>query len=330
MAMEERQRQIKEGAGLEESRLNTEFIDMMKKWGPHLITVVAILAGLWAARDWWNRKVETRADDAFASFEKALPKDNSPVNPAVFEQIAVDHATGTAVPLEARSVAAAIHMEAARTGIPIGEKLTDGKLPEGKNFLTAEEKKAELTKAEGLFQTILSSADSSIGQTNIAIGALTGLAAIAEDRAEFDKAKGFYQQAATKAADKKLEQLEKLIKNRLDTLDKLKNPPRLYASTELPGGGEKPVVAPMGGIIGKTASGETIQLGGPSGTSGTVQIPGGSTLVPAGPPTITTSGGSRPATPDEIKKNAPPTATPAPAPTPAPEKPAETPKPAAP
>lgn len=303
MAMEERQRQIKEGAGLEESRLNTEFIEMMKKWGPHLITVVAILAGLWAARDWWNRKVEARADDAFSSLEKAIPRDNTPLNPSVFERIAEDHPTGTAVPLEARSLAAGVHLEAARTGVPIGEKLgTDNKLPEGKNFLTAEEKKAELTKAEALYTAIVAGADSSMGQTNIAIGALTGLAAIAEDRGEFDKAKDFYQKASAKAAEKKLDQLQAIIKKRIDTLDTLKNPPRLYASSELPGGGEKPIVAPMGGVIGKTDSGETIQLGGPNdGKPGIVEIPGGGKLVPVGPPQITTSSGTRPATPEEAK-----------------------------
>ncbi len=330
MAMEERQRQIKEGAGLEESRLNTEFIEMMKKWGPHLITVVAILAGLWAARDWWNRRVESRADDAFASLEKAIPRDGTPLNPTVFERIAEDHPSGTAVPLEARSLAAGVHLEAARTGVPIGEKLNaDNKLPEGKNFLTAEEKKAELAKAETLYTAVVAGADTSLGQTNIAIGALTGLAAIAEDRGEFDKAKDFYQKASAKAADKKLDQLQAIIKKRMDTLETLKNPPRLYASSELPGGGEKPIVAPFGSIMGRTESGETIQLGGPGadGKPGIVEIPGGGKLVPVSPPVITTSEGTRPATPEEAKKAEKPADPPKPA---DPAKPADPVKPAAP
>jgi hypothetical protein len=305
MAMEERQRQIKEGAGLEESRLNTEFIEMMKKWGPHLITVVAILMGLYAARDWWNRRVESQADEAFASLERAMPTDNSPANPSVFERLADEHSSSTAVPLEARSIAASIHMEAARTGVPIGEKLDqDNKLPAGKNFLTADEKKQELAKAEALYNTISEKANESLGQTQIAIGALTGLASIAEDRGEFDKAKGFYQRASDKAAARKLDQLKDLIKRRMETLDTLKNPPRLYAMSELPAA-EKPITAPLGGITAKTADGKTIQLGGPDG--GAVQIPGGGSLVPVAPPQVTDSAGTRPATPEDNKPPAPPT-----------------------
>lgn len=311
MAMEERQKAIKEGAGLEESRLNTEFIEMMKKWGPHLITVVAILAGLWAARDWWNRRAEARADTAFASLEQAIPRDGAPANPAVLERIAEEHPTGTAVPLEARSMAASIHLEAARTGIPIGEKLNaDNTIPAGKSFLTAEEKRGELAKAETLFNAVVAGANSSLGQTQIAIGALTGLASIAEDRAEFDKARAFYQQASEKAAGKKLDQLKDIIKNRLDSLDQLKNPPRLYARSELPGGGATPIVAPIGGVTARTSTGEIIKLG--DSKPGTVEIPGGGTLVPVSPPVITDSSGTRPATPEEVKKAQKPAETPAP------------------
>ena len=39
--MEERQTQIREGAGLEESKLNVEFIDWLQRWSTPILLLVA-------------------------------------------------------------------------------------------------------------------------------------------------------------------------------------------------------------------------------------------------------------------------------------------------
>src|SRR3954465_10647401 len=87
MAMEERQRQIREGAGLEESRLNTEFIEMMKKWGPHLMMGLAILAGLYVLYTKYEEYTARKADTAWADLDAA----EVAASPDVLVQLAADH-----------------------------------------------------------------------------------------------------------------------------------------------------------------------------------------------------------------------------------------------
>jgi predicted negative regulator of RcsB-dependent stress response len=321
MAMEERQTQIKERAGLDESRLNTDFIESMKKWGPHLVMGLAIIAGCYAGYNWWTKKAQERADAAYADLDSAMVAGD----PKQLERVAGDHGSSTAVPIEAHVRAGEIHLEAARTGVPIGEKLDpkDNKLPEGKAFLTGDEVKAERAKAEDQFKAALAKANDSLGQVQYAIGALTGLASIAEDRGEMDKAKDYYNQAIAKATEKKLDPLVQVLKKRIESLDSLKNAPQLLAAADLPGGNVKPVTTTTG-ITATTTTGETINLGAPAaapgqpGQPGVIQIPGGGSLVPIPPPTgAPQSKPPAPPTPPAPSTPAPSTPTPA-APTPAP------------
>ncbi len=41
--MDERQEQVQVGAGLQESRLNTDLINWLNKWGSHILSVVALI-----------------------------------------------------------------------------------------------------------------------------------------------------------------------------------------------------------------------------------------------------------------------------------------------
>ena len=304
MAMEERQTKIREGAGLQESRLNTEFIDMMRKWGPHLVTGLAVIAGLYFAYNKWEAWRSDQKDGAFVQLNEAAKSGS----PSGLEAVGRDHA-GSAVALEATSYAADLHMGAARTGIPVGEKLADidtSKLADStKQFLTDDEKKKELGAAEGLYQSVVASANSTTGQQLLAIGSLNGLASIAEDRGELNKAKEFYQQAAAKAASLKLAPLETLIKKRLEALDSLKDAPKLFAAADLPGANDaKPLITPMGGFTATTSTGEKIQLGASPGGPPSVTIPGGPSLspMPSGPAPAPSVPPAPPASPGDPSK----------------------------
>ena len=336
MAMEERQTKIREGAGLTEGRLNTEFIEMMKKWGPHLVTALAVLVLAYFGYHKWEEFTAKKNDSAFVELSAAATS----ASPTNLESVARDY-SGTTVALEANLYAADLHMNAARTGVPIGAKFNaqaplgqpqvdTNKLADEKPFLTADEQKKELAEAERLYQNVVTQSNQTEGQSLLAIGALSGLASISEDRAELDKAKSFYQQAIAKANAHKMEKLEAMIKKRMDSVDSLKDAPKLYAMADLPGA-VAPVSAPMGGMTAKTADGQTITIG-----------PGGQVFpgpaMPATPvgttPITLPNGGSLNLTPVAPPANAPavnPTPTPTPAPTPAPAPaPASDPKPATP
>lgn len=323
MAMEERQTKIREGAGLEEGRLNTEFIDLMKKWGPHLVTGLAVLVLGYFGYHKWEEYSAKKNDSAFVELSAAATS----ASPANLESVARDY-TGTTVALEANLYAADLHMSAARTGVPIGAKFNaqaplgqpqvdTNKLADDKAFLTADEQKKELAEAERLYQNVVTQANETEGQSLLAIGALSGLASIAEDRAELDKAKSFYQQAIAKAGMHKFEKLEAMIKKRMESVDGLKEAPKLYAMADLPGAVANPVTAPMGGMTAKTADGQTITIG-PGGQI----VPGPATPTGTTPITLP-DGGSLNLTPVAPPANAPAVnPTPTPTPTPEPAKPA--------
>lgn len=299
MAMEDRQRQIKEGAGLEESRLNKEFIEMLSKWGPYFFIGVAILAGGYALYQKYERDQATARDTAYVSLNAA----SIAQNPDTLAEIARE-SSGTAIPLISAMAAADIHLSAARTGIPIGEKLgQDGKLPEGKAFLTDEQRAQELAKAEELYKLVVGKGNGSAGQESFVISSLTGLASISEDRGKVDEATNYYNQAIAKAEALKFTHLAGTLKERLASLPKLNAAPKLLTNAELPGAGPvNPTIVPLNNFTATTTDGSTLSVPPP-----TLTAPGNTTITPPQPISITPA----PA----------PTPTPAPAPAPAPTEP---------
>lgn len=260
--MEERQKQITEGAGLDEARLNTEFIDFLKKFGPYLMMAVALAAGIYAYINFRARTIDEGTDHAFAELNSALEARN----PTNLVKVADEYESRGAVALLARLSAADAHLSASRTGVPAGVTLgQDGKLPEGVNLLTAEERTAELTKAYDLYTSVSKSANRTAGQSILAIGALNGLASVSESRGELDKAKAYYQQVIDKAKTAKFDGLATAATERLKNLDALAAAPKLLASADLPGGNVPKSTLPMTNVQGVTSGGQAITIN-PDGT----------------------------------------------------------------
>src|SRR5690606_15713326 len=68
--MDDRQRQIKEGAGLEESRINKDFLDWLLKWGPVLVLVAAgIILAMRGVQFLEDRRV-ARVNEGFSELER--------------------------------------------------------------------------------------------------------------------------------------------------------------------------------------------------------------------------------------------------------------------
>lgn len=301
MAMEQRQRQIIEGAGLDESRLNQDLILALQKWGPYILVGLAVVMGGYVLYNRWEERVESTRDNAFQALEEAAIAGR----PESLLEVAKDHADQGAVPVLASLDAADAWLSASRSGIPAGVRLdNEGKLPEGKAYLTDDEKKAALAKAESAYQDALSRCNNAFGQVPLACGALFGLASVAEDRAELDKARGFYDQAQKKAEAAGLDAVAAVAKKRIETLDKVKAPARLIAQADMPAAAAPPQVIPMGGATGTTDTGQKIDLGnilqpGGPGTPGQpIQItPGGMTPIQVTPTPSPAPAGTPPTPP---------------------------------
>ena len=116
--MDERQQQIRAGAGLEESRLNTEFIDFIQKWGGPFLIICALLMGAWAGWNWLERKKSQRLDEAFGQYEAQLAGGNP--SPEALRAVAEEFSGIASVSLLARLNAADIYLAAIRSGVRTG------------------------------------------------------------------------------------------------------------------------------------------------------------------------------------------------------------------
>ncbi|RKZ11529.1 hypothetical protein DRQ53_15905, partial [bacterium] len=126
--MDQRHEQIREGAGLEESRINTEFVDLIKKWStPVLFVAAAIAFGYLMLQKLEERRV-TRVDQAFVEMEQARSSINP--SPDSLLRLADDYSDIRAVAPMARLAAADIYLESVVLAIEPGAPVTYAGVPE--------------------------------------------------------------------------------------------------------------------------------------------------------------------------------------------------------
>lgn len=295
--MEDRQRQIREGAGLEESRLNTEFIEFLKKFSTPLLMVIALVALGYFAWNKYKAREEKALDTAWLEFDAAAESRN----PTSLVRVSDEQRRG-AVPHLARINAADLHMYSFRTGVPAGvTPEQNGTLPADAKMLTAEERAEELKKATELYQAVLTDTENSTKDVQVALLALHGLAACAESRGDLEAAKGFYQRIIDKATAANMKPWADRAEKFKSTVDDLKDAPKLLADAELPAAVKaiQPFSTGLQNLTGTTAGGQTFTVG----PDGQIQVTPAATETPAGEtPAVT---------PVET-----PAATPAPAPAP--------------
>ncbi|TVQ76224.1 MAG: hypothetical protein EA380_09085 [Phycisphaeraceae bacterium] len=70
--MDDRQREVQVGAGLHESRLNTELIDFLQVWGPRVLYVVLAVVLAYIGLQYLDRHREQQMDRAYAELQSAL------------------------------------------------------------------------------------------------------------------------------------------------------------------------------------------------------------------------------------------------------------------
>lgn len=189
--MDDRTREIREGAGLVESRLNTAFIDWLRKWSTPILIVAAV--ALLGYMGWQKLQAAriTRVNTAFS--ELAAASEGSNPSPDSLRRVADEFDGVRAVGHLARLSAADIYLEAVRRGIKVGRATTSEPLPE--DLLTPEERDMYLREAEGLYEVVLAKAGGDADMAIHAAGAAFGLAAIEECRGATDAARSRYEAA---------------------------------------------------------------------------------------------------------------------------------------
>ena len=161
--MDERQQQIKEGAGLDESRLNQDFIDLLRKWSTPVLLVGAIIAFSYFGYQRWQQYRISGVDIAFSVYE-GVRTSGSPL-PSQFTTVSAEYGAVRALGLMADLDAADACMLAVRRGVMPGLIVLgdgtivypDGLVPEEdvKTLIDEADRASFLSQAESLYRSVI-------------------------------------------------------------------------------------------------------------------------------------------------------------------------------
>ena len=299
--MDDRQRQIREGAGLAESRLNEEFIEFLQKWSMPLLVTIAVVAVGYAVYGKMEKARNEKVDLAFQELDAAASTANP--NPESLLRIGEEYSDVRAVPLVARLAAADSFLHTVRTGLKPGAQLKPDATPASpEDLLSEKDRDFDLTRARELYQQVYDEASRKEVNKVFAITALYGLAAVAECRKELDGAKVHYEKIIAMCDNTPFAMHSSIARSRMESLPQLEKDVKLYHISELAPLAPLPVDNPP---------------------------PTREEATQGGPPTLTppvAAPGSTPEAPKTDAPVAPPAAPNADAPKPADTKPAEAPK----
>lgn len=312
--MDDRQQQIRERAGLEESRLNQEFIDWLRKWGTPILFVAALAAAGFALKQRMEKSHAEKVDNAFIDLDNASQGENP--SPDSLTRVANDYEGVKSVSLLARLDAADAYLSAVQRGVKFGATLKtndkgqqDGTLESADQALTPEDRTTYLSSAGELYQAVYDKASNDAGKKLLTLSAMYGLAAVAEGQSTFDAAKDWYQKIESLTDKTPYAAHAELAKARIAKLDELAKVTPPLALAELPKRPEPP--APPKPVVTPAPAPGPAPVADPTTTTPTTTP----TTPPAPAATPENAPGSAPAT---QPATTPPTSTPEPAKAPEP------------
>lgn len=238
--------QIRVGAGLEESRLNRDFVDFLAKWSTPVLLVAAVVAlGFVGYRKYHQSQLDT-LDAAFRDLENATA--TLTPSPDSLAAVASQFEGVGAVSQIARLGAADSLMFSVQTGLKPGAELNnDGSVKNAEDVLTDADRTSLLNQAQAHYQSVLEGTQNNPAQRPLTFSALFGLAAVNESKGDTAAAKSLYERVIalveSDAPVKKDDGTEMarpfalhaaIAKKRIDNLANLASPVALLSEKQLP------------------------------------------------------------------------------------------------
>lgn len=153
--MDERQQQIQVGAGLQESRLNTEFIGWLEKYGTWILTIILVVVASYVGYSKYNEYRERALDEAFAQYAAAVgnpgPDGILTGRPDNILKVGAEHGSFGSIGFLSKLDAAEIYLGCVRRGLLPGTDLANIK-PEDE--ITVEKSAELLGSARSLFAEV--------------------------------------------------------------------------------------------------------------------------------------------------------------------------------
>lgn len=304
MSLDQRQTQIEVGAGQTESRINREFVDLLRKWSTPVLVLLVVGAGLaWA----WNYR-QTQRQQKQSTAWRELAEARTAGLPEGLLKVADDHPSEDAVALEARLAAGDRLLNAGITGARPGverDATTGAMKDSAKGVLSKAERTAMFEQASAQYDKVMAASSGRAAQAIFYVNAALGKAAALESLEKWSEAEAMYAAAASAAEKAGLEDQAARAKSLAGGLDAARR-------TVLPGKNEVRSVKLLE---------RTITVPDPSGGAA-VPPPGGTMPMPpeslTPPPPPAPAAPAAPATPASTAPAPAPTPAPAPAPAPTP------------
>lgn len=232
--VDDRLKGLREGAGLEESRLNQEFLGWLNRWGNRLLWLALIALGLYVGNIQLGKMGRTKVDRAFSAYQEVLAVDPTPER---LVEVAQQHSGIRSVALMARLQAADLYLQSVRRGLVPGATVgEDGSVLTSEDLLTDDRRTWSLDRAQELYQGVFDAGKDDPGMVVHAIGAGFGLAAIAESRFDGDGARTWYERVAELGDKFLFPEAAAEARARIERLADLASMAALYERASLPQG----------------------------------------------------------------------------------------------
>lgn len=242
--MDDRQQQdqVQVGAGLHESRLNTDLINFLERWGTHILAVVAVLVLGYVGWQRYGIWQDNLKDKAFSAYEAARgTTGNDGVltgNPENLLLVADDHEGRASIWELAKLDAADIWLGSAVRGLTPGTDLNN--ITE-QDWLTDEKIDEYLNKAQTNYADVLARVEGKDAKILFELRALDGLAAVAESMNMPEEARNYLERLRDRAAGK-YDRTATIAQATLDSMGEIPSDFAIVPESDLPASATPSVV----------------------------------------------------------------------------------------
>lgn len=249
--MDDRTTQIREGAGLDESRLNQEFIDFIRKWSSPALFVVAGIVLLFAGKGYLDKRANAKVNRAFAEVASAVDYTVDSPSPVTLRAIREQYGDIRGIAPMAALREADVYLSAAVRGVAPGAELALGadNQPTGfyapEDLLSVEDRAKMLDDAERLYREVAGMTQEGGAWAIHRLGAQFGLAAVAESKGDAAGAKAAYEAAKRLAEESGFGMWAEVASERMASAEQMTSAVELVSKAALPKPPE-PVVEPAG------------------------------------------------------------------------------------
>lgn len=234
--MDDRQTKIREGAGLEDSRVNQEFIDFLSKWSTPFCVLLLVAAGVYWGLNVLERNRVARIDQAFSDYE-AVIADGNP-SPNSLRSIASDAQDKGArsVPEMARLREVDLYLGAVAIGLEPGAQLNPETrdVADEADIIDDEARERYLALAESTAKQVLASTEGDADKAVLTMQALSRLASVEESRDAYDAARAYYERLGTLAESESFPSIKTFADERIAGLDALAGVGELPTNAQVP------------------------------------------------------------------------------------------------